>query len=59
MLEAADTIYFDSTLQNGYRRLHQKPCPALIVTVLVICRVGSGKSPKLVGVVSKLLSRVR
>jgi transcriptional regulator with XRE-family HTH domain len=33
VLEAEDAIYFDSALQHSYRRLQQKPCTALIVTV--------------------------
>ena len=32
-LEAEDAIYFDSGLQHSYRRLQQKPCTAVIVTV--------------------------
>ncbi len=33
VLESEDAIYFDSGLQHSYRRLHQKPCTAVIVTV--------------------------
>jgi transcriptional regulator with XRE-family HTH domain len=33
ILEAEDSIYFDSALQHTYRRLQQKPCTAVIVTV--------------------------
>lgn len=33
VLEAEDSIYFDSGVQHSYRRLHQKPCTAVIVTV--------------------------
>lgn len=33
VLEAEDSIYFDSALQHSYRRLQQKPCTAVIVTV--------------------------
>ncbi len=33
VLESEDAIYFDSALQHSYRRLHQKPCVAVIVTV--------------------------
>ena len=33
ILDAEDAIYFDSALQHSYRRLHQKPCTAVIVTV--------------------------
>lgn len=33
VLEAEDSIYFDSALQHSYRRLEQKPCTAVIVTV--------------------------
>jgi len=33
ILEAEDAIYFDSALQHSYRRLEQKPCTAVIVTV--------------------------
>ncbi len=33
ILEAEDSIYFDSALQHSYRRLEQKPCTAVIVTV--------------------------
>jgi transcriptional regulator with XRE-family HTH domain len=33
ILEAEDAIYFDSGLQHSYRRLNQKPCTAVIITV--------------------------
>ena len=33
VLESEDAIYFDSGLQHSYRRLNQKPCTAVIVTV--------------------------
>jgi transcriptional regulator with XRE-family HTH domain len=33
VVEAEDAIYFDSALQHSYRRLQQKPCTAVIVTV--------------------------
>jgi len=33
VLESEDAIYFDSALQHSYRRLHQKPSTAVIVTV--------------------------
>jgi transcriptional regulator with XRE-family HTH domain len=33
VLEAEDAIYFDSALPHSYRRLHQKPCLAVLVTV--------------------------
>ncbi len=33
VLEAEDAIYFDSGLQHSYRRLNQKACTAIIVTV--------------------------
>jgi transcriptional regulator with XRE-family HTH domain len=32
-LEEEDAIYFDAALQHSYRRLNQKPCTAIIVTV--------------------------
>jgi anti-sigma factor ChrR (cupin superfamily) len=32
-LESEDAIDFDSALQHSYRRLNQKACTALIVTV--------------------------
>lgn len=33
VLEPEDAIYFDSAVQHTYRRLHQKSCTAIIVTV--------------------------
>lgn len=33
VLETGDSIYFDSSLPHSYRRLSQKPCQAIVVTV--------------------------
>ena len=33
VLESGDSIYFDSSLPHSYRRLSQKPCGAIVVTV--------------------------
>lgn len=33
ILESGDSIYFDSSLPHSYRRVSQKPCNALVVTV--------------------------
>lgn len=33
VLEAGDSIYFDSSLPHSYRRVSQKPCSAIVVTV--------------------------
>jgi len=32
-LETGDSIYFDSSLPHTYRRISQKPCSAIVVTV--------------------------
>jgi mannose-6-phosphate isomerase-like protein (cupin superfamily) len=32
-LESGDSIYFDSSLPHSYRRISQKPCTAIVVTV--------------------------
>ena len=32
-LESGDSIYFDSSLPHSYRRVSQKPCSAIVVTV--------------------------
>jgi transcriptional regulator with XRE-family HTH domain len=32
-LAGADSVYFDSTLPHGYRRVGRQPCAALVVTV--------------------------
>lgn len=32
-LETGDSIYFDSSLPHAYRRIGQKPCTAIVVTV--------------------------
>jgi transcriptional regulator with XRE-family HTH domain len=32
-LESGDSIYFDSSLPHSYRRMSQKPCSAIVVTV--------------------------
>ena len=32
-LEVGDSIYFDSSLPHSYRRISQKPCGAIVVTV--------------------------
>ena len=33
ILESGDSIYFDSSLPHSYRRVSQKPCTAIVVTV--------------------------
>ena len=33
ILESGDSIYFDSSLPHSYRRVSQKPCNAVVVTV--------------------------
>ena len=33
ILESGDSIYFDSSLPHSYRRVGQKPCSAIVVTV--------------------------
>ena len=33
VLESGDSIYFDSLLPHSYRRVSQKPCGAIVVTV--------------------------
>jgi transcriptional regulator with XRE-family HTH domain len=33
VLESGDSIYFDSSLPHSYRRISQKPCGAIVVTV--------------------------
>ncbi len=33
ILESGDSIYFDSSLPHSYRRVGQKPCGAIVVTV--------------------------
>ena len=33
VLESGDSIYFDSSLPHSYRRVSQKPCGAIVVTV--------------------------
>lgn len=33
VLDAGDSIYFDSSLPHSYRRMSQKPCSAIVVTV--------------------------
>ena len=33
ILESGDSIYFDSSLPHSYRRVSQKPCNAIVVTV--------------------------
>jgi transcriptional regulator with XRE-family HTH domain len=33
ILESGDSIYFDSSLPHSYRRVSQKPCDAIVVTV--------------------------
>ena len=33
VLDAGDSIYFDSSLAHSYRRVSQKPCSAIVVTV--------------------------
>jgi transcriptional regulator with XRE-family HTH domain len=33
LLDEGDAIYFDSSVQHGYRRVGAKPCQALVVTV--------------------------
>ena len=33
VLESGDSIYFDSSLPHSYRRISQKPCSAIVVTV--------------------------
>lgn len=33
ILEAGDSIYFDSSLPHSYRKASQKPCGAIVVTV--------------------------
>ena len=33
VLDSGDSIYFDSSVPHSYRRLSQKPCSALVVTV--------------------------
>lgn len=33
ILESGDSIYFDSSLPHSYRRVSQKPCSAIVVTV--------------------------
>jgi transcriptional regulator with XRE-family HTH domain len=33
ILELGDSIYFDSSLPHSYRRVSQKPCSAIVVTV--------------------------
>jgi transcriptional regulator with XRE-family HTH domain len=33
ILESGDSIYFDSSLPHSYRRVSQKPCSAVVVTV--------------------------
>ena len=32
-LESGDSIYFDSSLPHSYRRVSQKPCSAIVITV--------------------------
>jgi transcriptional regulator with XRE-family HTH domain len=33
ILESGDSIYFDSSLPHSYRRISQKPCGAIVITV--------------------------
>jgi transcriptional regulator with XRE-family HTH domain len=33
VLQSGDSIYFDSSLPHSYRRVSQKPCDAIVVTV--------------------------
>jgi len=33
VLESGDSIYFDSSLPHSYRRVSEKPCTAIVVTV--------------------------
>jgi transcriptional regulator with XRE-family HTH domain len=33
VLDSGDSIYFDSSLPHSYRRVSQKPCSAIVVTV--------------------------
>ena len=33
ILESGDSIYFDSSLPHSYRRVSQKPCSAIVITV--------------------------
>jgi len=33
VLESGDSIYFDSSLPHSYRRVSQKPCDAIVVTL--------------------------
>jgi transcriptional regulator with XRE-family HTH domain len=33
VLESGDSIYFDSSVAHSYRRLSQRPCSAIVVTV--------------------------
>jgi len=33
ILESGDSIYFDSSLSHSYRRVGQKPCSAIVITV--------------------------
>ena len=33
LLELGDSIYFDSSIPHSYRRIGQKPCDAIVVTV--------------------------
>jgi transcriptional regulator with XRE-family HTH domain len=33
ILESGDSIYFDSSLPHSYRRVSQKPCSAIVVTM--------------------------
>ena len=33
VLESGDSIYFDSSLPHSYRRISQKPCNAIVITV--------------------------
>ena len=33
ILDSGDSIYFDSSLPHSYRRVSQKPCAAIVVTV--------------------------
>jgi transcriptional regulator with XRE-family HTH domain len=33
LLEAGDSIYFDASLPHSYRKISQKPCSAIVVTV--------------------------
>jgi transcriptional regulator with XRE-family HTH domain len=33
ILESGDSIYFDSSLPHSYRRVGQKPCSAIVITV--------------------------